>query len=157
MRLIVPILLLLGLVAAGCGDSSDDGGGGGATAPAASATVSTLEVVGYGKVLATSGRPLYLLSSDPAGGSRCTGKCTSTWSPLTAKGKPTAGPGVDSSKLATFKRADGKTQVLYDKHALYNHKGRGLVSGAGVKSDGGTWFLVAPSGKPIESTKRGDY
>ena len=32
-----------------------------------------------------------------------------------------------------------------------------LVSGAGVKSEGGTWYLVAPSGKPIKSTKRGDY
>jgi predicted lipoprotein with Yx(FWY)xxD motif len=157
VRVIVPLLLFLGLAAAGCGSSKDDAGGGGASAPAGSATVSTLEVVGYGKALASSGRPVYLLSSDPPGGSRCTGKCTSTWTPLTAEGKPTAGPGVDSSKLSTFKRADGTTQLLYDKHALYRHKGRGLVSGAGVKSDGGTWYLVAPSGKPIESTKRGDY
>ena len=116
-----------------------------------------MNVVGYGKVLAVSGQPVYLLSSDPPGGSKCTGGCTSTWPPLTTKGRPGAGPGADSSLLSTFKRSDGTTQVLYDKHALYKHKGRGLVSGAGVKSEGGTWYLVSPSGKPIKSTKRGDY
>ena len=156
MRLIVPLLAALGLAVAGCGGSSK-GGGGGASAPAASATVSTMTVIGYGKALATSGHPLYLLSSDPPGGSRCTAKCTSTWPPLAAKGKPTAGPGVDSSLLSTFTRPDGIKQVLYDKHALYTHTGRGLVSGAGVRSEGGTWYLVAPSGKPIKATKRGDY
>jgi len=116
-----------------------------------------MNVVGYGKVLATSGHPLFLLSSDLPAGSRCTGGCTSTWSPLTTKGPPTAGPGADSSLLSTFKRADGSTQVLYDRHALYRHRGRGLVSGAGVRSEGGTWYLVAPSGKAIKATKRGDY
>jgi predicted lipoprotein with Yx(FWY)xxD motif len=156
VRWIVPSLLLLGLAVAGCGSSSK-GGGGGASAPAGSATVSTMTVIGYGKALATSGHPLYLLSSDPPGGSRCTGRCTSTWPPVTAKGAPTAGPGVNSSLLSTFKRPDGGTQVLYDRHALYTHRGRGLVSGAGVRSEGGTWYLVAPSGKPIKATKRGDY
>jgi predicted lipoprotein with Yx(FWY)xxD motif len=116
-----------------------------------------MTVVGFGKVLASSGHPLYVLSSDPPGGSRCTGACTSTWPPLTAKGRPTAGPGADSSLLSTFKRPDGNTQVLYDRHALYTHSGRGLVSGAGVKSQGGIWYLVAPSGKPIKQTKSGGY
>jgi hypothetical protein len=47
--------------------------------------------------------------------------------------------------------------VLYDKHALYTHTGRGLVSGVGVKSEGGIWYLVDPSGKPIKKTKGGGY
>ena len=156
MRWIVPGLVALGLAIVGCGGSSKHGGGG-ASAPAGSATVRTMTVIGYGTVLATSGHPLYLLSSDPPGGSRCRGGCTSTWPPLTAKGTPTAGPGADSSLLSTFRRADGTTQVLYDKHALYTHKGRGLVSGAGVRSEGGTWYLVAPSGKAITKTKSGGY
>jgi predicted lipoprotein with Yx(FWY)xxD motif len=156
VRWIVPWLASLGLAIAGCGGSSKDEGGG-ANAPAGPATVQTMTVIGYGKVLAASGRPVYLLSSDPPGGSRCGAACTSTWTPLTAKGKPTAGPGADSSLLSTFKRPDGGTQVLYDGHALYSHKGRGLVSGAGVRSEGGIWYLVAPSGKPIKATKRGDY
>jgi predicted lipoprotein with Yx(FWY)xxD motif len=152
----VPSLALLGLAIAGCGGSSKHAGGG-ATAPAASATVSKMTVIGYGTVLASSGHPLYLLSSDSPGASRCKGGCTSTWPPLSAKGKPTAGPGVDGSLLSTFKRSDGSTQVLYDRHALYTHTGRGLVSGAGVRSEGGTWYLVAPSGKAITRTKSGGY
>lgn len=155
MRWIVPLLVVAGLAVAGCGSSSKDDGGG-ANAPAGS-TVGTMEVVGYGKVLAVSGKPLYVHSSDPPGGSKCTGGCTSTWPPFTTKGDPGAGSGADESLLSTFKRSDGTTQVLYDKHALYKHTGRGLVSGAGVKSEGGTWYLVAPTGKPIKSTKRGDY
>ena len=156
MRWIVPGLVSLGVAIAGCGGSSKHGGGG-ASAPAGSATVRTMTVIGYGTVLATSGHPLYLLSSDPPGGSRCRGGCTSTWLPLAAKGAPTAGPGVKGSLLSTFRRSDGSTQVLYDRHALYTHKGRGLVSGAGVRSEGGTWYLVAPSGKAITRTKSGGY
>ena len=156
MRWIVPWLVLLGLAVAGCGSSSKNGGGG-ASAPASSATVRTMTVIGYGTVLATSSHPLYMLSSDPPGGTRCKGGCTSTWPPLTAKGTPTAGPGVKSSLLSTFRRSDGSTQVLYDRHALYTHRGRGLVSGAGMRSEGGTWYLVAPSGKAITKTKSGGY
>ena len=157
MRCIVPWLVALGIALAGCGDSSKKDDGGGATAPAGSATLRTMNVIGYGTALATKGHPVYMLSSDPPGGSKCTGGCVSTWPPVTAAGKPTAGPGVDSSLLSTFKRPDGKTQVLYDKHALYAHTGRGLVSGAGVKSEGGTWYLIDPSGKPIKKTKSGGY
>ncbi|MEA2388879.1 MAG: hypothetical protein QOG41_1652 [Thermoleophilaceae bacterium] len=156
MRCIVPLLAALGLALAGCGDSSKDGGGG-ATAPAGSATLSTMHVIGYGTALATKGRPVYMLSSDTPGGSKCTGGCASTWPPLTANGKPTAGPGVDGSLLSTFKRPDGKTQVLYDKHALYTHTGRGLLSGVGVKSEGGVWYLIDSSGKPFKKTKSGGY
>jgi predicted lipoprotein with Yx(FWY)xxD motif len=156
VRWIVPLLVSVGLVVAGCGGSSKDGGGS-ASARAGSATVGTITVIGYGKALATSGHPLYLLSSDPPGGSRCTDGCTSTWPPLTTKGPPTAGPGADSSLLSTSKRADGSTQVLYDKHALYMHRGRGLVSGAGVRAEGGIWYLVGPSGKAIKKTKSGGY
>ena len=72
MRLIVPALLLLGLAVAGCGSSSKNGGGGG-NASAGSTTVQTMTVIGYGKALSTGGHTLYVLSSDPPGGSRCTG------------------------------------------------------------------------------------
>jgi predicted lipoprotein with Yx(FWY)xxD motif len=152
----VPWLVSLGVAVAGCGGSSKHDGGA-ASASAGPATVRTMTVIGYGKVLAAAGHPVYLLSSDPPGGSRCTGGCTSTWSPLTVKGQPTAGPGANSSLLSKFRRADGSSQALYDRHALYTHTGRGLVSGAGVRSEGGTWYLVAPSGKAIKATKSGGY
>lgn len=140
-----------------CGGSSSSGKTSG-TAPASSATVIAKKVAGYGSVLATSsGQAVYLLTADPSSGSKCTGSCASQWPPLTDTGSPTAGPGVNSSMLSTFKRSDGKQQVLYDKHALYTHTGTGAASGAGIAADGGVWYLVSPSGKPVKSTTSGGY
>jgi predicted lipoprotein with Yx(FWY)xxD motif len=150
MRRLTP-LLLAALVAAGCGGSSK---------PSGSATVRTLKVSGYGTVLATSaGRPLYLLSSDPAGKTSCTGTCTKEWTPLTDSGGPTAASGVKSSLLSSFKRSDGGTQVLYNGHALYTYAraGASITGGAGEKGDGGTWYLVDPAGKAITTTAVGGY
>lgn len=159
IRGVIAAICVLGLgvpVGLGCGGSSDDEDEG--TVPAASATVSTRDVSGYGTVLATkSGRPLYLLTADPSGGSKCVGSCAKKWRPLTEKGAPTAGPGVKPSQLRTFKRGDGGKQVLYNGHALYTSTGRGLTSAAGTASHGGTWFLVSPSGEPIETTEAGGY
>lgn len=154
-------LLPLAMIVAGCGGGSSSGDETAATAAsatAAAATVATRTVVGYGRVLATSsGRPLYLLSSDPAGGSKCTGSCASKWPPLTARGAPTAGPAVQPALLSTFKRDDGTEQVLYDRHALYTHRGRGLTSGAGLKGLGGYWYFVSPTGEAIKSTAGSGY
>jgi len=154
------MLVPVGLAACGGSSGSSNGGssGGGSTAPASSATVSTKKEPGYGTVLVnSSGQALYLLSNDPASGSKCTGSCATAWPPLAAGGKPTAGPGADASLLATFKRSDGKTQVLYDKHALYTYAHGGLVSGEGVASNGGIFYLVAPDGKPVTKTTTGGY
>ena len=145
------------MLLSGCGGSSGGGNASG-NAPASSATVVVKNVSGYGNVLATSsGQTLYLLTADPAGGSKCTGSCIAQWRPLTHSGSPTGGPGVDASMLSTFKRTDGKQQVLYNKHALYIHSGTGAASGAGIAADGGIWYLVSPSGKPVKSTTSGGY
>lgn len=158
MRAALLATLLIGALAlTACGGSSGGGNSGGSGA-SSSATVISKKVAGYGTVLATpSGKTLYLLTADPAGGSKCTGSCISQWSPLAAKGSPSAGPGVNSSMLSTFKRSDGTEQVIYNKHALYTHAGTGLTSGAGVAADGGIWYLVSPSGNPIKSTTGGGY
>lgn len=126
------------------------------TASADEATVITKEVAGYGNALAAnSGDPVYIFDADPEGGSSCTGECTEQWTPLEADGEPTAGPGVEASLLSSFERDDGTTQVLYDDKALYTHEGEGLAAGA--ETDGGTWYLVDPSGEAIEGTASGGY
>lgn len=122
------------------------------------ATVATAKVPGYGTALATgNGAPLYLLTADPSGGSSCSGACAKQWPPLTAAGKPAAGAGVSQSLLSSFKRADGTVQVLYGGHALYTHPGTTATAVAGTASDGGIWYLVAPSGKPIKTTNGSGY
>ena len=121
-------------------------------------TVATTQVAGYGNVLASaSGEALYLLTADPRAGSKCTGSCTARWRPLTVRGRPTAGPGVDAALLSTFKRANGSEQVLYNEHALYTYAGPGVSGGAGIASDGGHWYLVSPSGKAIKTTVNAAY
>lgn len=140
---------------AGCGGSSDEDAG---SAPAATATVGTRDVPGFGTVLATkSGQPLYLLTADAAGSTKCVDSCNKLWRPLTPDGEPTAAKGAKPSLLATFKRSDGDTQVLYNGHALYTYKGQGQIAGAGTKSLGGTWFLVSPAGEAIKATDTGGY
>jgi predicted lipoprotein with Yx(FWY)xxD motif len=158
LALLATLVAAVALISA-CGGSSSNktssGGGGGSSS---SATVKSATISGYGPALVTgSGKSLYLLSSDPSGGSSCAGGCAKVWKPLTASGSPSAGSGADSSKLSTFKRKDGTTQVLYDKHALYTFSSPGATSGQGVKSYGGTWYLVSPSGKPITKTQGGSY
>ena len=78
---------------------------------------------------------------------------------LVVAGDAKATKGLDGSLVATFTRSDGATQVLYNGHALYTYerRGAGIASGAGVKWAGGTWYLVAPSGKAITTTAVGVY
>jgi predicted lipoprotein with Yx(FWY)xxD motif len=157
LALLAPLLAAIALISA-CGGSSSNNSSSGGGGSSGAATVKTASISGYGTALVTSsGKSLYLLSSDPSGGSSCAGACAKVWKPLTASGSPSGGGSADSSKLSTFKRKDGTTQVLYDKHALYTFASPGATSGQGVKSYGGTWYLVSPSGKPITKTQGGSY
>jgi predicted lipoprotein with Yx(FWY)xxD motif len=148
------VLIAGALLIGGCGSSGPSS----STVSASSATVSTKHEPGYGNVLVdSSGQPVYMLTSDPAGGSKCTGSCARSWPPLTANGSPTAGPGTDGSLLSTFTRKDGSKQVEYNDHALYSYTRSGIVAGEGVASNGGIFYLIAPNGKPVTRTTAGHY
>jgi predicted lipoprotein with Yx(FWY)xxD motif len=98
------------------------------------------------------GRTLYLFKKDTSGKSMCSGTCAVDWPPLLATGRPTAGTGVKASKLATTKRSDGKTQVVYNGHPLYRFIGDekpGNTSGEGLTAFGARWFVVSPAGNEI--------
>jgi predicted lipoprotein with Yx(FWY)xxD motif len=147
-------LVLCPVAAVGCGGSSYIGGS--PVTTVASVTSGTLEVrsvKGYGKILvSSSGLSVYLLTSDPPGGSNCTGSCSIVWPPLIAGHRLRAGPGVDPALVSSFTRSDGARQVLYNKHALYTYEedaDPGMVTGQGVETYGGIWWLVAPSGRAI--------
>ncbi len=144
-------LALAGL--ASCGGQEFASGPTETVPSASSSTVALRTVKGLGRILVTSsGVSLYLLTSDPPDGSNCTGPCSINWPPLEAKGRLRAGPGVDPALLSSFKRSDGLRQVLYAKHALYTYQddtSPGMVTGQGVETYGGIWWVVAPSGKPV--------
>jgi predicted lipoprotein with Yx(FWY)xxD motif len=106
-----------------------------------------------GKILVDSrGRTLYLFKKDTGGKSSCSGSCAVNWPPLLATGRPTAGSGIRASKLATTRRSNGKTQVVYNHHPLYRFIGDekpGNTSGEGLTAFGARWFVVSPAGNEI--------
>src|SRR3954470_507757 len=130
MRVLRFAFPLLVLVAAGCGGGSDpessDGKTSGSDGGGKAIVVTTKDFPGYGKVLANdAGRPLYVLSSDPKGASKCDATCAKDWPPVS--GTPSADGEVDEAKLSTFEREDGSTQVIYNGHALYTNTGEALA------------------------------
>lgn len=154
--------VLVAVLIAACGSSSPSSGGGTTTGSSnasggGSATVVLGSVSGYGNVLETSsGQALYVFSADGKNSSTCTKTCASVWTPLTPSGTPTAGSGVKSSMLSTFKRSDGTEQVSYNGHPLYTYGGP-AGSGAGLASNGGVWYLVAADGTAVKHTKGNGY
>ena len=93
---------------------------------------------------------LYLFQKDKRGKSACSGACAQSWPPLLTKGAPKAGAGAKASLLGTTKRADGTTQVTYNKHPLYTFVGdagkRGSTMGQGLSAFGARWYVVAAKG-----------
>lgn len=101
------------------------------------------------------GLTLYLFEKDKQGKSACYTSCAKVWAPLITSAKPTAGAGIVPSRVGTTKRTDGKLQATYAGHPLYHydddHKA-GQTLGQGSKAFGAAWYVVAPSGKKIDTT-----
>jgi predicted lipoprotein with Yx(FWY)xxD motif len=151
--------LLAAVLLAACGsnDSTDTTATAATPAPASSGgsgdTVSVADS-GLGKILVDSnGMTMYAFAQDTSGdASACSGDCATEWPPVAASGKPTAGNGVDASKLTTFKRDDGTTQVAYNGHPLYTFtadSAPGDTNGNGLDDFGGLWHAVTSAGDPV--------
>jgi predicted lipoprotein with Yx(FWY)xxD motif len=156
------VIPLTALAVAACG------GGGAATAAPAPApapakitptptTAVRVASSSLGSILVDSqGRTLYLFKADSATKSACTGACATAWPPLLANGKPTAGAGLNASKLGTITRSGGQRQVTYNGHPLYTFvmdTKPGDTTGQGVVAFGAGWFAVSPAGNQISSAK----
>jgi predicted lipoprotein with Yx(FWY)xxD motif len=115
----------------------------------ASTTIGTGSSATLGPYLTgAGGMTLYIRTSDPAGGSSCTGSCASAWPPLMAAAgwQPVAGTGV-AGIVGTFARSDGTVQVTHNGQALYYYAADpkpGDTTGQGV---GGVWFVAPVAGK----------
>jgi predicted lipoprotein with Yx(FWY)xxD motif len=150
----------LGLAA--CGSSNDTTST--ASAPPASGSAAVVDLndnSDLGQILVDgSGRTLYLFEKDDEGDeSYCDADCANEWPPFTSKGDPQAGDGVDASKLTTFQRDDGTTQVAYDDHPLYYFEGdqsAGDVNGNGLDEFGAEWYALDASGQTVEGDEGGE-
>jgi predicted lipoprotein with Yx(FWY)xxD motif len=100
---------------------------------------------------------VYSFSRDRHGQSRCEGACERDFIPVFTVGTPTAGKGVNASRIGVTVRRDGSEQVTYDGHPLYIYsQEQPLVedmelvttgtagNGNDVHAFGGTFNVVTP-------------
>jgi predicted lipoprotein with Yx(FWY)xxD motif len=130
--LVVGALVVLAGLVAGCGGGGYGSGPGTTgthkTAPA-STRFSSASVSGVGTVLADKGRTVYILTKDGSTNVPCTAAsgCTAVWPPVGA----------------------------FNGWRLYEYTGdtgSGQANGQGIKSFGGTWYVLSPSGQPVKSS-----
>jgi predicted lipoprotein with Yx(FWY)xxD motif len=148
----IALLVALVLVSA-CGDSDDKKETKRRSTPATSAaatgpaTVKTAQT-GIGTVLVDAdGKTLYLFANDQGTTSAVPANILAAWPPLTVTGTPTAGEGVDKSKLGTAQQPDGQTYVTYNGHPLYRFTGDAGAGQTNGHKLGNVWFAVTPAGE----------
>ncbi|HEY2140461.1 MAG TPA: hypothetical protein VGG98_00190 [Solirubrobacteraceae bacterium] len=131
-----------------------------ATAPKTNARSATVRVANsrFGQILVDSrGHTLYEFSKDSRTRSACFGECAVAWPPLRASGKPTVGFGAHGSLIGTIRRSDGKPQVTYNGHPLYDFvmdRRPGEANGEGLTAFGGRWVAISPTGKQASPKPR---
>jgi predicted lipoprotein with Yx(FWY)xxD motif len=167
-------VLALAILAAGCGSSNNSTstsassgssssggglyGGGGSTANTTAssgggaAVVSTSSNGKLGTFLVDSkGNTLYYFEKDKQNSNKsaCSGACAGVWPAYTTSGSPKASKSASASKLGSFKRSDGSTQVTYNGWPLYTYtadSGPGSTKGEDLKEFGASWYVLTPAG-----------
>lgn len=118
--------------------------------PMGGALALTMAASDLGEILVDGdGMTLYLFTNDTrsSGASTCEGQCLVNWPPLL--GEPTAGDGVDDSKLGSFTKPDGTVQATYNGWPLYywiQDTEPGQTTGQGVQ---GVWFVLDRDGEAV--------
>lgn len=147
-------VVLVAVLTAACGSSDKKASASGPSSAAptttgAPATVTLADAPGVGShLVGPDGRTLYLFEKDQGTTTACTGGCVPNWPALVAAA-PTAGQGVDSSKLSTA-TGEQPDQVVYNGHLLYYFAGDsapGQVNGTKVPS----WYPVNAKGDKIDN------
>ncbi len=107
-------------------------------------------------VVDKDGRTVYRFLKDeawPKPVSACKGDCLTKW-PVVAPVEANDTEGVEKEGLMSFTRPDGAAQQTIDCWPIYTFAGdekAGDTNGQGV---GGTWYAVAPDGKPVGAPKK---
>jgi predicted lipoprotein with Yx(FWY)xxD motif len=150
-------------VLAGCGGGSSKpttstSAAGSAANPATQFSVANVSGVGN-VVVDGKGRTVYILTSGGKTNVPCTDAsgCTNLWPDLPLPGGASAakaGSGLQASLLGTKKLSDGETYPTYHGWLMYEYSGdsaAGQANGQGIKSFGGTWYVLNASGNPVTS------
>ena len=157
MSRLILALASVALLAGGCASSpAVQASNGHHTGP--TVTVSARSLPGAGPVLVTArGYALYMFEPDGHRMVTCTGTCAGTWPPLrlSSGAALAAGPGVNASLLGSDPDPAGGRVITYGGWPLYTYSGDvqpGQVTGQGIDLNGGEWYLMRPSGKPLISS-----
>jgi predicted lipoprotein with Yx(FWY)xxD motif len=142
------------MLAAACGTSTTTSASSGAPAsatPTAPGGVLGVTTTSLGPVLVDGkGLTVYMLTADSPGHSTCSAACLQFWAPVTGPA-PASVKGITAA-LSVTKATSGTSMVTAAGWPLYTFvkdSAPGAVTGEGVKSFGGTWYAVSPSGKAV--------
>ena len=122
------------------------------------AKFSVASVSGVGNVVVDGkGRTVYILTSGDHTNVLCSdgNGCTAVWPDLplpNGVSAAKAGTGINASLLGTKKSKDGETYPTYNGWLMYEYasdSGPGQAKGEGIKSFGGTWYVLNASGNPV--------
>lgn len=168
--LVVGVAVVLTGVVAGCGGGSSQPTTGSVqgttkTTGQPGTEFRTASVSGFGKVVVDGkGRTVYILTSGTQKNVPCTDAsgCTKLWPDLPLPDRVSAakaGMGMNASLLSTMKNmTDGETYPTINGWLVYEYSGDsgpGQANGQGIKSFGGTWYVLNASGNPIKSSSGG--
>jgi predicted lipoprotein with Yx(FWY)xxD motif len=150
---------------AACGGSSSHSASQSQSSDANPATAfSTANVSGLGNVVVDGrGRTVYILTADNHTNVPCpdSNGCTKVWPDLplpNGVSAAKAGSGVQAPLLGAKKLSDGQTYPTYNGWLMYEYagdSGPGKASGEGIKSFGGTWYVLNASGQPVTTPSSG--
>jgi len=148
------------LLAAACGSTTTSPVSNKPATPGAGTSgVVGVATTSLGPVLVDSkGFTVYMLTADTKGHSTCSAQCLQYWPLVPAP----AGAGIPpvqgvSAALATTKATSGASMVTAGGWPLYTFvkdTAPGQVAGEGVKTFGGTWYAVSPSGAPVTAAAK---
>ena len=146
-RIVILTSVVVTLAALGTATATARGGGG---------TTLQLRKTSVGTILVNSkGFTVYAFTLDSRNHDACASisGCLKVWPPVTTKGKPVAGKGVNKGLLGTIKLANGKRQVTYAGHPLYTYvadKSPGQTSYVNILQFGGRWPALNASGGEVQ-------
>ena len=152
------------MLAAACGSTTNtsSASSNGSVTPGRGTSVTTsapggavgVATTSLGPVLVDSkGFTVYMLTADTKAHSTCSAQCLQYWPLVPAPAGSDMSPvqGV-SAALATTKATSGALMLTAGGWPLYTFvkdMAPGQVVGEGVKTFGGTWYAVSPSGAPV--------
>lgn len=107
----------------------------------------------YGEYLVNrEGQVLYVFTPDSAGEPTCYEDCAQAWPPYLAEaGEARIDESLDQDLPGTVERRDGQLQVTWAGWPLYFYAQdrSDAPTGQGIRSHGGEWYLMGPSGRMI--------